>query len=460
MTIEEPNALIKAALFKAVEHINNHKDSPEEAVTKVAKEFDLNPGFIEQVSRGLNTAMTYNHFKNAEDKAANFPVVDAEKVANEIFSAPVKTKQKQASEYFGVEDYASAPINFNKILNNPSFQSGYAKMGSNKEDKANDLTERGLFEKAAIELRDLEKQANDFATQKRSSQLQIDAKCEKLIHHFKKNAAYRIPFEEFESQVFAQRGEEAIPYLDLIYKAADLKETRGVHDNSYWTFELSKEAESFNNLFDELNKYAEISLFEKEATDLFNDTKQKFDSINKLVGGYSFKKEAAEVKKKLINKATEKLPEKVSEAELNYLEALTLTVKELSNLEKQSLEKKSFSPLDILFEKIKEVNKSKGGGGFKNKTLDNIERTAVIQELLMTDPILKKESPHKVISAFEAILRIAPQISREKELVRALLRQIVSQQAIGPFEANQLTETDINMMKQKLMQEGKLNQGR
>lgn len=72
----------------------------------------------------------------------------------------------------------------------------------------------------------------------------------------------------------------------------------------------------------------------------------------------------------------------------------------------------------------------------------------------MTDPILSKVDVRKVIAAYEQLLAIAPHISTQKEVVRAMLRQMVQGQALSPYDAGQFIEADMAMMKHKMLQAG------
>ena len=85
-----------------------------------------------------------------------------------------------------------------------------------------------------------------------------------------------------------------------------------------------------------------------------------------------------------------------------------------------------------------------------NMTLDNMERKLLLQELMITDPILSKVNPAKVARAFEQLLRLSPEISKEKEVVRAELRAMVSSQALSKFDADLLSKTDMSMLKRRL----------
>jgi hypothetical protein len=91
-----------------------------------------------------------------------------------------------------------------------------------------------------------------------------------------------------------------------------------------------------------------------------------------------------------------------------------------------------------------------------NLALENMERQLLLQELIMTDPILSKANPQKVAKAYEQILRLSPQVSKEKEVVRAMLRQSVAAQAIAPYDADQWTKLDTDILKRKIVSENYL----
>jgi len=88
--------------------------------------------------------------------------------------------------------------------------------------------------------------------------------------------------------------------------------------------------------------------------------------------------------------------------------------------------------------------------GKVNNTLDNMERKLILQELLLTDPILSKINPAKVARAYEQLLRLAPQLSKEKEIVRAELRGMVASQALSKYDADLMTKLDTDMMKNRI----------
>ena len=85
-----------------------------------------------------------------------------------------------------------------------------------------------------------------------------------------------------------------------------------------------------------------------------------------------------------------------------------------------------------------------------NLTLENMERKLLLQELMMTDSILSKVNPVKVARAFEQLMRLSPEISKEKEVVRAELRAMVASQALSKYDAELMTKLDSGMLKRRV----------
>ena len=89
-----------------------------------------------------------------------------------------------------------------------------------------------------------------------------------------------------------------------------------------------------------------------------------------------------------------------------------------------------------------------------NKPEDNRDRAFLLQELATTDPILSKMPTSNVVNAYEQMLRIAPELSKEKEITRAFLRQAGATQAIDPFQGQQLIQANTQLLKQHQLQQG------
>jgi hypothetical protein len=102
------------------------------------------------------------------------------------------------------------------------------------------------------------------------------------------------------------------------------------------------------------------------------------------------------------------------------------------------------------------IGKPNGVNPKANLTMENMERQLLLQELMLTDPILSKVSPQRVAKAYEQILRLSPQVSKEKEVVRAMLRQAVASQAVAPHDADQWTRLDTDILKRRMISDSYL----
>ena len=86
--------------------------------------------------------------------------------------------------------------------------------------------------------------------------------------------------------------------------------------------------------------------------------------------------------------------------------------------------------------------------------MDNLNRKLLIQDLMTTDPILKTYDPKRVATSYEQFLRLAPELSNEKEIVRSHLRQMAASQAMTAFDGAQLMDADTKLVKQRQVASG------
>jgi hypothetical protein len=71
----------------------------------------------------------------------------------------------------------------------------------------------------------------------------------------------------------------------------------------------------------------------------------------------------------------------------------------------------------------------------------------LIQDLLITDPILAEEDEDKVLSIYNTIIDVAPQLAKDKNVMRVALRSAVQHDGITPFDLQQFIETEKEMQK-------------
>lgn len=412
----EPIKLVKHALDSSIALVKKGS-APTEALHKVAKELDLNKEYIQRTGEALNVALTYNHFKTGSNKADAFPIADIPKVIKDSFSeSPVeKTAATVQNDLHN--------INFNRRLTSPQIKTASANLlTKNKVDDYSsfETSLKGQYKIASNYISRIEKELEEMEVAKITKRAYLEAAFNALTKEFKKTASSRIPFHEFESKSFAVYGERANPYIDLIYKAANLTEERGALEIK----KLAEEGEErpfqiFSSLLKCASDIATLDTELAEARHFVGAAKVTF----KQAGLNLHHRERDSV----VAECTE-LADKIAE-----------------QLEKEA---KSQDLLSYLFNSYSDAKKGAKSSTFKNTNIDNRERTTLVQELIMTDPILAHQDPKKILTAYSQILRLAPHLAKEKEVVRSLLRELTATQSLAPTEANQLVEANTNLLKQ------------
>ena len=81
--------------------------------------------------------------------------------------------------------------------------------------------------------------------------------------------------------------------------------------------------------------------------------------------------------------------------------------------------------------------------------LDNAKYTAVLQDLIITDPILAEEDEDKVIDIYNTIKSVAPELAKDKNVVRVVLRSAVQYDGIAAPDLAQLIEAERSIQKSK-----------
>jgi hypothetical protein len=480
--MDEPNILIKTALNDAVQQVNEGM-SPTEALKKVANSLDLNPNYIQRAGEALNVALHYKHFKTASDRSAEFEIADIPKAIEDTFNVSEKTAAEYVSEQFSSGDSNETVFNYNRMLSNPMYKQAFLAIADATETQEYfPTTFNTVYEKSVNHIQKLAKLNEAAQVSKVAAEIDLNASFSSLCDEFKKDAGYRTSFEEFESQVFAKHGEAAVQYLDLLHKTAGGREERGVHDSHYMMFDQCKEA----RLFDDMLASAETMVSSEKTAEDSSQALEFESSYLKECRVALGKAAAHKVKEKAdTHEKSESVSEEKEEHESEdpVIQAIKKKAASTENsvaadheqdpVLKEAMEKAAFmggfgnmmsmsgmltaGPVhDMAHEQMGEsvsgAFKPSGAHGAAkgNLTMDNMERKLLLQELMITDPILSKVPPAKVVRAFEQLLRLSPEVSKEKEVVRAELRAMTATQALGRFEADTLTKLDLGMLKRRI----------
>jgi hypothetical protein len=420
----EPLKLIKYALDSTIALINSG-DTPTPALEKVARELDLNPNYIQRVGEALNVALHYNHFNKTagDNRSSDFPVADIPIITKSIFGEVEKTAAQKHSEWFCTQP---EEIDYNRYLANTKFKKTAAQIENTKANfDSFDITLKGQYKKASDYIQDLERQLDELRTEKVANDAYLEAVFNATVKQFKKTAQARMSFDNFETKAYTDFGDRASGYVDLIYKAAELNEPRGIQDKKAINFDgPSRELELLGSLLKSAEKSIELKNELADAEVYVGLQKAMFKQA-----GYGLYAGLAQQEKTAASAFADRLDTVLEKMAGGIRDSLvTDLIGQLSDAA---------------------YDRDKPSVPFKNSKMDDLNRASLLQELIMTDPILRHQPPQRVIQAYQTMLRMAPHLAEDREVVRALLRQLTATQSIHPTEANQLIEANTNLMKQR-----------
>jgi len=494
--MDAPSLLIKEALDQVVKSVNSGT-RPTDALRKVATEFDLNPNFIQRTGEALNVALHFNHFKTASDRSQEFEIADIPAVVEALFATPEKTAQQERSEQFADLDLPTHMPNYRRLMGSSLVhkQAHLDFLASQEIDEPLAPSFKQVHKVASEFVRDLNKQAAELEADVNEAGMQYGDKFFRLGQVFQKDAAARTSFEEFESQVFANHKEAAIPFIDLLHSTYCPHEERGVHDPHYFNFDTCKEAQQFEQFLKTAEEFNRLTValvdLKKEASEhtatmaalnaQIEKTAKKLPVDQDIEDCCIKEPKHDESKESAKEEAAESPKEQEAEEEEYEDDPVMALVKKKAKgkltesdedpVLKLALEKEAFlggllglssakdvvnhtmGSQDIMGEAFKHTfmkPPSTNTGPRPNIQMDNMERQLMLQELMLTDSILSHLPPVRVAKAYEQLIRLSPELSKEKELVRAELRAMTASQALSKFDAELMTKFDMGMLKRRV----------
>lgn len=407
--------IVQKCAAETMQHIKEGL-APTEALAKVASNHNLNKHFTHTVSSVVNTTLSHIHFKTAADRSSDFDISNSTEAFKLATSMPAKKAAFENKTFNTVIDY-------NRYLYDAEFQSNKVKIASFELPK-NKIAKASLLKTAAAEIHELRKQAAATRAATSLAETNAMAASHAVINAFKKNAHYRSPFHIFETQVYKDHGVDSKPLVDFIYKSANLKEDRGV-DQPWAVFDKKpKEAALFDKFVKKSQAYKEALAEQESAEDLFKEATEIYAEAIKDVS--LSEKSAGELP---MDSVPDPEPEADASEETNTMDdvvnrAVDKQAESMFSAAGKNMEK--FSPDYIQ----------------KRPNIDNLHRKMLFQDLMMTDPIISNHDPYKVMDVYEQVLRLAPRLADQKEVMRSQLRQALEGQGLDVFAANQMTDTE------------------
>lgn len=455
------------ALHAAVQNFNDG-DSPNDAVAKTAEAYDFNPEQATRLVETFNTARTIYHYKSASDRTSTFELAEPGVVLSKIYKEE-QPEEKAASVGSDYDCYDIPEINYQKDMDldkqgMPNID--IAEPTEFMDTNIDTLTAKSY--KALNVQRDLAETARTEATLAGTKAAQILSKVANSLslgYEEECQDKYNRLMAGYCTQATDRMRDQWAPVMSKLSEfvpawmakgAEGVKLANVIDDSDLQNFVGQlKEAKDFMEAEAEMLAVAER--IEKDANEFEREfyaaiepalPPKQAKSVLEEVLSPDFLKRAAEGD----TPEDEDDSDGASGVTINDIKEMNVTHEGAKGQDRGSKGRSEgmFSPV---YEGIAEAQKQRMTGGLtdtldaamerpivdENKKiterLKNVQRQLMLEDLMVNDPVLSDEDPDTVAQAYQAIVQIAPELSMNKEVVRAVLRSSAQSIAVSPYDA-------------------------
>ena len=420
---------IKEMLMDAMKEaasIFNKTGDPNQAIIKTASDRDFNSDQVTRLVELFNTVTALNHYKSASDKTASFPLADADNIMIQLFD-PEKLAMAE-SRSLGVYDYSE-----------------YAQAEDGILVEAEDVTmpEMHTFDDTNLDTAiaygyrvadTLKHTADDCDKTAGMAEVVIGRELEKIAAQIRKEwkETGDAIYSELVKCAYLTYSDPVIPYLSILegyLPNNKLVKCANLVDDRKYAFVLSK--------FGELIKMGnDASSLREEAQSIRADVaafeKDIIDSFRPEYGTMSFFKDGQQRDGQEKPKPSG-LSNAIPQAMNDLKGVFSPTMKAIGDRTNKDISNTLVSSL--MSEETRAAKKHE-------EDMANLERQSILEDLITNDPVLSGIEPEKIVGGYQAIMRLSPEVSRNKEVVRAQLRQLAHSIALSPFDAKQLVDLE------------------
>lgn len=462
---------LMSALTVATGHVNKG-DDPTQAVYKAAAADDFNVEQTRRLCEMFNTARTLYHFeRNPGQKEASFPLADQAEVVRLLMAAPADARGPRAA---GLPDYSAYErperIDFNSLPDgNYTSKAASAELG---------------YPESAPDLPSLETQAGrvraivegqlrwckDAASVARQAEITTASRLTKLAEEVAYDADVYGPerygrlrhvcLADPELAPMLPKFAEFLPHRLSSYAAPCKDYVVEDRDLSGWVT-LLKEARDFTQRASQLTVAA--AAMEKDALEFEQQFLQTAKLarpeeegwLNQLFGDaplklaqdttYSYKQPRFGVTELFSDPPADKDEAKAWREQHQTQVTRKTTPSVLGGLPegaRKGIGDAASSYISSGLQKVLDDGSTETANRKITERLRNHQRQVMLQELMTSDPFISEADPQAVANSYKVIMDVAPDVSMQKEVVRAVLRQAVQSTAFGAYDAAAIADLE------------------
>lgn len=421
---EAENKLL-VAIEKTAALVNSGLD-PNSAIAKAASEDGIPPGHINLMVHAYNTGRTSRQRMDGADameKAADFPLADAAAVLDQLYPAQVKTAAAIARSVIVSTEYGLPPTG---VLERRARQEKLARakdidwsMGvSAPEEYPRDPME--AMKRAYAKAESLRRGAEEARRKTAAAFDKMADTFNDITTYFRRTDATPIPI--VKEQAFLLHGDKGEQLIDQIVAvtpglAKMARHKQAVNKNSLHSVD-GEVYGLISQFLDELEDYRRLKQaqhdVEKSAATISEDTLRPFVHARRSV--------------------LDEMCSPDSEKRANGLMPWVYGASAVKNLIGGAADSAQVpgNPLaeEKMYQKLTDPD--------HEAQLRNIQSQAMLQDLLLNDPVISSYEPQQAIDAYNDIVQMSPRAGGQRVLMQSLLRKRLEQGAMDPFEVDQL----------------------
>jgi hypothetical protein len=430
---KEAEAKLIAAIEKAAGYVNDGL-APNDAIVKSAAAANVPAGHINLMVHAYNTGRTTKQREQGDstlDKAADFPLADAQTVLDRLYPSNVKTSAEIARSSVISPEYAVPPRDLIARRNAGQVKAAAAKLSlPEKTWTPPPRDEEAAARKAASDRRAAELAAEELRRQATAAYAKAAAAMDELHEYFRHpgNVSFQDALRETEMRL----GDEGVSVL---------KKLAAVYPH------LEKQAARNELIYGECEP---VKLAGKvlDAVYAYNEAKAAVPVKEAFV-----KKAAPEILTKsiLYNAADEPLTLKAAAGFGGAVSGIASGIAKAPSTFGQA----ALGPATAVGGAAGNMDAVMGSPDeAKNQAfqdlsdpaheneLKSIRAQGVLHDLMLNDPVISGEDPHEVALAFNDIAEIAPSFVDAPGAMQALLRKRLQAGQLADFDVKQLIDME------------------
>lgn len=433
---KEAQTKLIGAIERAAGYVNGGM-SPNDAIVKSAAESNIPAGHINLMVHAYNTGRTTKQREQGEgtlEKAADFPLADAQTVLDALFPKTVKTSAQIASSGVVSTQYAVPPRDLIARRNAAMTKAAAAKISlPEKTWTPPPRDEQAAARKAASDRRAAELAAEELRRRATAAYAKAAAAMDELQEYFRHPG--NLSFQDAVRETELRLGDEGVSVL---------KKVAAVYPH------LEKQAARNEMVYGECAPCKLVANV-LAAVYAYNDAKAAVP----VKEAFS-KKEVPEILTKsiLYNPADEPLTLKAAagaappsalsgalNAPLNIAHGMTSgpdwATKTVGKYEQGVGDILGGDPQKTYSKSIKSLTDPE-----HETTLKNIRAQGVLHDLMLNDEMISSYDPQEIATAFNELADIAPSFIESPGAVQALLRKRLAAGQMADFDIKQLVDME------------------